>query len=169
MPGKYLNPRDNYETPIWAVKELVKSLDLTDTKIWCPFHGNNGQMIRILKEMNLDVVSSEDLDFFDDDNIPKEWDILIDNPPFSMMQRIVPRALSFKKPVILILPLLNQRTKWLKETTLANSIHFTTAMPSKRINYDLDGKHTKHATQETAWFCWNTEDLWWGNKGVIFL
>lgn len=168
----YLLKADNYETPLWAVNELISALEIKpETRIWCPFHGMNGQMIKILRSHNLNVVNEEDVDFFDDKNVPREFDMILDNPPFSQMQRIVPRALSFGKPVILVLPILNLRTKWIKEITREKASHFITASPSKRVQYDYEGKPTKHCNFETTWFCWNTKGMWWGadERGQIFL
>lgn len=163
---QYYLKSDNYETPSWAVKELLASLELKpNTKIWCPFHGERGQMIQILESMNLQVVYDKDKDFFDYE--PEDWDVIIDNPPFSIMRKIVARALSFKKPVILILPLLCQRNKWLKEAT--NGTHLTLAEPSKRINFDMDGKPTHFCNFETCWYCWNTKNMWWGKEGIVHL
>lgn len=168
--SRYLLKSDNYETPEWAVVQLVAALRLPEGfKIWCPFHGIHGQMIRVLKEQGLNVVNSEDLDFFDEKSVPEDFDIIIDNPPFSTMQRIVPRALSFGKPVILILPLLNLRTKWIKNATREANAHFINAIPTKRINYDYEGKETKYNTQETCWFCWRTQNLWKEENGQVFL
>lgn len=165
--SNYLLESDNYETPSWAIEELVKSLEIKEhEKIWSPFRGNTGNNIKTLKKLKLEVVENE-VDFFDYE--PKEWDILLDNPPFSIKNKIVCRALSFKKPVILILPLLCSRNKWVKELTAEFGADLTLAMPSKRINFDLNGKQTFWATFETCWFCWNCSDRFWGKSGVIHL
>ncbi len=166
--SKYLLPSDNYETPSWAIEEFIKKLEIKKgERIWSPFRGNIGNNVKTLKKLNVDVVDNDDIDFFDYE--PKEWDLILDNPPFSIKNRIVRRALGFKKPVILILPLLCARNKWVKELCREFDAPLTLAMPSKRIQYEMCGEPTFHNIQETAWFCWNCEDRFFGKSGVIHL
>lgn len=164
----YLIPSDNYETPSWAIQELIKSLEIKPgEKIWCPFRGRSGNNINTLKKLNLDVAENDSVDFFDYE--PKEWDIIIDNPPFSQKENIVRRCIKLNKPFIIILPLLCVRTHWVRDLIRAHDMDFRLAIPSKRINYDLNGKPTFWVTFETAWFCFNCQDRFWGKTDTIFL
>jgi len=163
----YLLESDNYETPAWAIEEFFKKLRVEKgEKIWSPFRGETGNNMRTMKRLNLEL-SEIQVDFFDYE--PEKWDLLIDNPPFSIKNKVVRRALAFKKPVILILPLLCSRNKWVKELTHEFGASLTLAMPSKRINFDLKGKPTFWVSFETCWFCWNCEDRFRGEKGVVYL
>lgn len=166
--SKYLLNSDNYETPAWAIEEFVKGLDLKPgERIWSPFRGNIGNNVKTLKKLNIEVVDNDSIDFFDYE--PETWDLILDNPPFSIKNRIVRRALSFKKPVILILPLLCARNKWVKKLCQEFQADLTLAMPSKRIQYEMNGEPTYWNLQETAWFCWNCGDRFRGKSGVIHL
>src|SRR3954463_11678798 len=112
--SKYYLESDNYETPRWAIEELFKSLQVKPgEKIWSPFQGDTGNNVKFMKKLNLDVAENSSVDFFD--YVPESWDLLAANPPFSIKNKIVRHALGFGKPVILILPLLCARNKWVKE------------------------------------------------------
>jgi hypothetical protein len=166
--SKYYLESDNYETPEWAIKELFKSLQVKDgEKIWSPFRGDTGNNIKFMRKLNLDLAENKSVDFFDYQ--PDSWDILVDNPPFSIKNKIVRRALELGKPAILILPLLCSRNKWIKNLLTEFNASLTLAMPSKRINFEVKGKPTFWATFETAWFCFNCQDRFWGKSGVIHL
>lgn len=166
--SNYLIASDNYETPSWAIHELLKAIEIKpQEKIWCPFRGTTGNNIATMRKLNLNVVDNDDVDFFDYE--PKYWDIIIDNPPFSQKTNIVSRCLTLGKPFIIILPLLCIRTRWLRELVSKYSADFRLVIPSKRINYDLRGKPTYWATFETAWFCFNCQDRFWGKTDTVFL
>jgi len=165
--SKYFLESDNYETPAWAIEELVGKLKLhPEDRIWSPFRGDTGNNVKFMKKLGLNISENDSVDFFDYE--PENWQLLIDNPPFSIKNKIVRRALSFNKPVILILPLLCSRNKWVKELMREYNATLTLAMPSRRINFEVKGKPTFWATFETAWFCWNCDDRF-DKSGVIHL
>ncbi len=75
---------DNYSTDAngW---ELIKQFIPTDKILYAPFY-NDGKQKEIFKLMGFNIIH-EDEDFFK--NIQtKEYDVLIDNPPFSKMKEI---------------------------------------------------------------------------------
>lgn len=163
----YFLESDKYETPEWVLKEIVKEIKFDEKDvIWCPFHGPTGQSENFLKKMGLNICNSG-VDFFDPP--PNECTMILDNPPFSMKERIVDRILEINKPAIIILPLLCIRTKWMKEALLKHKSQLTLAIPSKRINFDLKGKPTYWATFETAWFCFNCQDKFWNENPIKYL
>ena len=87
---------DNYATDKkgW---EIIKEFIPTDKKIWAPFYCDGNQK-EYFKEMGFDIIH-EDKDFF---KYTPDYDIVIDNPPFSKMKEICIRLKELDKPFILV-------------------------------------------------------------------
>ncbi len=89
---------DNYETDKkgW---EIIKEYIPKDKKIWCPFYCT-GKMKDDFKDLfDIDVIH-EDKDFFNYE--PDNYDLIIDNPPFSKFKDICTKLKEIDKPFILI-------------------------------------------------------------------
>jgi len=79
---------------------------LKDKIIWCPFDREDSQFVKVLSENGFKVVHShidDGQDFLTYE--PKEWDVLISNPPYHNKRVYWERALDLKKPFALLLPL----------------------------------------------------------------
>ena len=89
---------DNYMTNKieW---ERIKDYIPNDKQIWSPFYGD-GKQKEYFKDMGFDIIH-EDKDFF---SYTPEYDIMIDNPPFSKKKEILARLKELDKPFILIMP-----------------------------------------------------------------
>ena len=89
---------DNYITnkEDW---EKIKEYIPKDKVIWSPFYCD-GKQKEYFKDMGFDIIH-QDKDFFS--YIP-EYDIMIDNPPFSKKKEILTRIKEIDKPFILIIP-----------------------------------------------------------------
>lgn len=87
---------DNYATDKkgW---ELIKEFIPQNKKIWSPFYCD-GKQKEYFKEMGFDIIH-EDRDFF---SYTPEYDLIIDNPPFSKLYDICFRLKELDKPFILI-------------------------------------------------------------------
>ena len=87
---------DNYATDKkgW---ELIKEFIPQNKKIWSPFYCD-GKQKEYFKEMGFDIIH-EDRDFF---SYTPEYDLIIDNPPFSKWFDICYRLKELDKPFILI-------------------------------------------------------------------
>jgi len=87
---------DNYATDKkgW---EIIQQFIPKDKKIWSPFYCD-GKQKEYFEEMGYNIIH-EDKDFFS--YIP-EYDICVDNPPFSKMKEICIRLKEIDKPFILI-------------------------------------------------------------------
>lgn len=95
---------DEVYTPFYAVEPLLEFLP-KDKIIWCPFDEEWSAFYQLLSERDYHVIRSslkEGQDFFEYQ--PKNWDILISNPPFSKKDDVLKRAFSFNKPFALLLP-----------------------------------------------------------------
>ena len=87
---------DNYATDRkgW---EIIKDFIPTDKKIWSPFYCD-GKQKEYFKEMGFNIIH-EDKDFF---NYTPEYDLIVDNPPFSKWNDVCCRLKELDKPFILI-------------------------------------------------------------------
>lgn len=92
-------------TPAYAVDPIIKYLP-KDKIIWCPFSEEWSMFYKRLKEVGFKVVRSslvENKDFFE--YTPEEFDLIVDNPPFSIKDKVLERLYSFNKPFAVLLPL----------------------------------------------------------------
>ncbi len=89
---------DNYITnkEDW---ERIKEFIPTNKKIWSPFYCD-GKQKEYFGEMGFDIIH-EDKDFF---SYTPEYDLIIDNPPFSKKKEILERLKELDKPFIIICP-----------------------------------------------------------------
>ena len=87
---------DNYATDKngW---EIIKDYIPTDKKIWSPFYCD-GKQKEIFAEMGFNIMH-EDKDFF---SYTPDYDLIIDNPPFSKWFQVCYRLKELDKPFILI-------------------------------------------------------------------
>jgi hypothetical protein len=80
---------------------------------------------------------------------PKNWDILISNPPFTNKRLIFERALYFKKPFALLMT-----NTWLNDAApkqLFKERDLQLLMFDKRMKFDNRNK----ITFSSSYFCWN--------------
>lgn len=98
---------DECYTPAYAVMPLLPYLERFKGKtIWCPFDTEQSQFVRVLCESGHKVVFSHiqnGQDYFLYE--PKQWDLLVSNPPFTGKRKVFERALSFGKPFALLMSL----------------------------------------------------------------
>lgn len=92
-------------SPYYIVDHIIKYLP-KDKIIWCPFDENWSAFYNRLKEGGYNVIRSslaEGQDFFEYE--PKNFDIIVSNPPFSIKDKVLKRLYSFNKPFAILLPL----------------------------------------------------------------
>ena len=89
---------DNYITnkEDW---EKIKEYIPKDKVIWSPFYCD-GKQKEYFKDMGFDIIH-QDRDFF---SYTPDYDIMIDNPPFSKKKEILEKLKEIDKPFILIIP-----------------------------------------------------------------
>jgi hypothetical protein len=87
---------DNYATDKigW---EIIKDYIPKDKVIWSPFYCD-GKQKEYFEEMGYEIIH-EDKDFF---SYTPDYDIIVDNPPFSKMKLICERLKELDKPFILV-------------------------------------------------------------------
>lgn len=142
---------DDYMTPKSAWENIAKYIP-KDKVIWEAFYGD-GVSGKYLKELGFNVIH-EPIDFFESD----EGDIIVSNPPFSIIKDILPRMKELGKPFILILPSQKLHTSYFRKL-FANDKDLQLIVPFRRIEFlkMKDGKPLKangHCCFDCLYFCW---------------
>ncbi len=122
-----LKDSDNYIT-LKKEWERIKQYIPLQSKIWSPFYCD-GKQKEYFKDMGFDIIHI-DKDFFTYE--PENFDIIIDNPPFSIKKEILYRLKEINKPFILICPSMMLSYKYFQDL-FKNEIQII--IPSKRINF----------------------------------
>ena len=117
---------DNYATDKkgW---EIIQSYIPKDKVIWSPFYCD-GKQKEYFEEMGFDIIH-EDKDFF---SYTPEYDIIVDNPPFSKLKDICIRLKELDKPLILIT---FSRVLYLKWFQKLFKDHLQVIIPFKRPTF----------------------------------
>ena len=105
--------------------------------IWAPFSRDNHNFAKYLRDKGYKVINSHidyGKDFFHWE--PKEhWDIIIDNPPFKEKTKFVKRAMSFKKPFALLLPLGSIGDNGIPNLFIENNLELELLIPKQRMEF----------------------------------
>ena len=123
---KTFTAHDDYMTPkhAWeAINHLIPK-----KIIWEPFYGD-GQSGKYLEELGHTVIN-EPRDFFTDP--PKNWDIIVSNPPFSLAKDVMAKLLEYDKPFILLMPSAKINTSYIRDW---NDKGLQIIIPRKRIQF----------------------------------
>ena len=127
----YLNRSDNYETTKEAFDLLFKYIKIDkDKKVWAPFYceGLINQY-----EFPFEMIHTK-TDFFETD---VSFDYIIDNPPFSIKEKIIRKCIEINKPFCLLLPIDTLERKYI--STLFKDRDFTIIIPKKRWKFINNG------------------------------
>ncbi len=126
---------DNYVTNKFDW-ERIKDYIPKDKVIWSPFYCD-GKQKEYFKEMGFDIIH-EDKDFF---SYTPNYDLVIDNPPFSKKQEILQKLCDLDKPFILVCPSMLLSYKYFQDLFKEKGIQII--IPYKRINF-------KHITSQKS-------------------
>lgn len=150
---------DNYATDKvgW---ELIQDYIPKDKKIWSPFYCD-GKMKDYFEEMGYDIYHKDE-DFFSYE--PDEYDMIVDNPPFSKFKEVCSRLKELDKPFILILFPKVFLLKWFQDL-FAEELQII--IPKKRPTFThlTNGKQGYTPPYGTFYFCWKMKL----DKDLIFL
>jgi hypothetical protein len=127
---------DNYVTNKFDW-ERIKDYIPKDKVIWSPFYCD-GKQKEYFKEIGFDIIH-EDKDFF---SYTPNYDLVIDNPPFSKKQEILQKLSDLDKPFILICPSMLLSYKYFQDLFKEKGIQII--IPYKRINF-------KHITSQKSY------------------
>ena len=149
---------DDYMTPkhAWeAIKEFIPK----DKVIWEAFYGD-GESGNYLTELGYNVIH-EEVNFFENDL----GDIIVSNPPFSLVKDIMPRLDELDKPFILLMPSSKINTSYMRSFKKRLQI----IIPRKRIHFvkmTADGTktETKSCNFDCFYYCYGlnlpTDIVW---------
>lgn len=149
-----IGKNDECYTFRYAVEPLLKFLEPLKQKIiWCPFDDEDSEFVKVFSENGFEVVFShikygQDFLYYE----PKQWDLIVSNPPFTGKRKIFERALSFNKPFALLMTL-----DWLNDAApkkLFINKDLQLLMFIKRMEFKNQSKR-KQITFSTAYYCWN--------------
>jgi len=150
---------DDYMTPKYAW-ENISHLIPKDKLIWEPFYGD-GKSGEYLRELGFNTIH-DPVDFFEN-NL---GEIIVSNPPFSEIKKILIRLKKLDKPFILILPSSKLNTSYIREWS--NKLQII--IPRKRIHFLklIDGvqpENLKNACNfDCFYYCYKIElekDITW--------
>jgi len=139
---------DDYMTPkqVWEdIKDFIPK-----KVIWESFYGD-GKSGEYLIELGFNVIH-ENIDFFEND----KGDIVVSNPPFSKIPKILSRLKEINKPFILIMPSSKINTQYFRKLFMEEKIQLI--IPKSRINFSkkVDGKDVKSpgSNFDCFYYCW---------------
>jgi hypothetical protein len=144
---------DECYTPNYAVEAILEFIP-QDKIIWCPFDTKESEFVKQISKTNKVLHSHIDdgKDFFEYE--PKNWDIIISNPPFTKKRKYFERALSFNKPFALIMA-----NTWLNDAApkqIFKDKDLQLLMFDKRMKFiSPDGRDNSKITFSSSYFCWN--------------
>jgi len=154
---------DDYMTPKHAW-ENIKHIIPKNKQIWEAFYGN-GKSGDYLKELGFDVIH-EQIDFFQHN----KGDIVVSNPPFSLVNEVLTRLVELDKPFILILPSSRMNTQYVRKLFCDSKDPLQIIIPRKRIHFEklVNGKvpeNWKNACNfDCFYYCWKInlkKDIVW--------
>ena len=141
--------------PPIAVYPLLEFLQAKHFKsIWCPFDTNKSSFVQILKENGFKVIHShllDNKDFFTFE--PDDYDCIISNPPFSIKDLVLQRAILLGKPFALLLPL--PCLQGVKRFDLFSQFSLQLLVFDKRIVFSSDLRKYSSNCFASIYFCKN--------------
>lgn len=154
---------DDYMTPKYAWENIAHIIPKNKV-IWEPFYGD-GKSGEYLTELGFNVIHKK-IDFFENN----EGEIIVSNPPFSEIKKILIRLKELDKPFILILPSSKLNTSYIREWKDKLQI----IIPRKRIQFlklinGIQPENFKNACNfDCFYYCYKIElekdILWLDNK-----
>ena len=150
--GGYIGSDEAY-TPAYGVLPILKYVP-KDAVIWCPFDTKDSEFVKLISKTNKVVYSHIDdgKDFFCYE--PDVWDILISNPPFKSKRQFFERALSFNKPIALLMTNAWLNDAYSKKVFMEANRQMQLLMFDKRIKFsNPDGRPNNKITFSSSYYC----------------
>jgi hypothetical protein len=157
---KSFKKHDDYMTPRSAWEDIQHIIP-KDKVLWEAFYGN-GQSMRFLQELGYTVEGGPDEDFFQHN----KGEIIVTNPPFTIIPAILERLIDLDKPFILIMPSSKINTQYFRKLLSGREIQII--IPRKRIQFEkiVDGKkvESNQCNFDCFYYCYKMnleKDITW--------
>ena len=151
--GGFSNSDEAY-TPNYGVSPILEYIP-KDAVVWCPFDKAESEFVKQISKTNKVIYShiEDGQDFFEYE--PKEkWDIIISNPPFKNKRKFFERALSFKKPICLLMTLAWLNDRYSKQVFIDANVDMQLLMFDKRMKFvNPDGRPNDKITFSSGYYC----------------
>ena len=150
---KTFTKHDDYMTPKNAW-ECIKHIIPKDKVIWEPFYGD-GRSGRFLRELGFNVIH-EDEDFFENN----KGDVIVSNPPFTLIPTILERLVNLGKPFILIMPAPKLCTQYMRKMFAKHDEKIQIIIPRKRIQFvkmvngEVPENYESKCNFDCFYYCW---------------
>ena len=149
--GNYVDS-DEQMTPAYGVTPILKYIP-EDAVVWCPFDKKSSEFVKLISKTHKVKHSHLDKgkDFFTYE--PKNWDIIISNPPFKNKRAFFERALSFGKPFALIMTNAWLNDKYSKQVFIDAGREMQLLMFDNRMLFINNGDIDTRITFSSSYFC----------------
>lgn len=156
--------KDHVATPRWVVEDIYKLIGIENYKsIWFPFNHYDSEFKLKADELKLQYKATHKFDDLGNDFFitepPKDCDLMISNPPFSLQYEIIKRSFDLiekGKLFALLLPLSTLETPKRAEFYERYKDKLSIIIFKKRIKFL--GKSSSFNTA-CCWICYNIEKL----------
>lgn len=145
---------DECMTPDYGVKPIIKYIP-KDYVVWCPFDKEDSEFVKQIRDNGNKVIAThidngQDFYTYEPD---EHWDCIISNPPFTKKAEIFKRALSFNKPIALLMS-----NTWLNDSApkkIFKDKDLQLLMFEERMKFLNKGVVQNKITFSSSYWCWN--------------
>jgi len=125
---------DEFYTPRYAIEPILKYIKQGGV-VWCPFDTENSNFVKMLKELNYEVIHShieDGEDFFRSE--PEYFDYIVSNPPYSIKAAVFERLFALGKPFAMLVGVVGLFESQ-KRFNMFKDNQFEIMYMNKRISY----------------------------------
>jgi len=135
--------KDEFYTPLYAVKPIVKYLNPGST-IWCPFDTEDSIFVRYFTSLGFDVVNTHLWNGDDFFNTCVKSDYIISNPPYSIKAEVFDHLFSLGTPFAMLVGVVGLFESQ-KRFEMFSSNEFEIMYMNRRVSYFEDYEDQKPA------------------------
>lgn len=150
--GIIFTKNDTYETSLQTWSDISKFIPHNKT-IYDPFYSTGLSGIFLREIFTSNKIIHSNTDFFEEHK-KLDFDIILTNPPFSQKIKILKELRLINKPFMMLMPITSLASQYIY-TIFKNELQII--IPSKRIQFILDGKQSKRNCFSCIWVCWKME------------
>ena len=146
---------DEAYTPASAVQPIIEYIP-KDAIVWCPFDEEHSEFVKQIRANGNKVIVShiatgEDFFTYEPNT---HWDMIISNPPFKKKRLFFERALSFKKPICLLMTMAWLNDRYSKQVFIDAEVQMQLLMFDKRIKFENpDGRPNDKIPFSSGYYC----------------